>query len=54
MNPVDNLLRDQLDYLKLPFLLANYETLAAEAAQKQWLPTEYLARLVDGARRAIT
>jgi DNA replication protein DnaC len=48
MNPVDNLLRDQLDYLKLPFLMENYEILAAEAAQKQWLPTEYLARLVDG------
>jgi DNA replication protein DnaC len=48
MNPVDHLLRDQLDYLKLPFLLANYESLAAEAAQKQWLPAEYLARLIDG------
>lgn len=48
MNPIDNLLRDQLDYLKLSFLLENYETLSSEAAQKQWLPIEYLARLIDG------
>lgn len=48
MNPVDSLLRDQLAYLKLPFSLENYETLAAEAAQKQWPHLDYLARLIDG------
>lgn len=48
MNPINDLLRDQLDYLKLPFLLENYEALATEAAQKQWPLVDYLAKLIDG------
>ena len=48
MNPIDKLLREQLDYLKLPFLAENYAALATEAAQKQGSPVDYLARLIDG------
>ncbi len=48
MNPVDKLLLEQLDYLKLPFLGENYAALAAEAVQKQRGPVDYLASLIDG------
>lgn len=48
MNPIDILLLEQLRYLKLPFLEANYAALAAEAAQKQCGLVDYLAGLVDG------
>lgn len=48
MNPIDKLLLEQLDYLKLPFLRENYAALSTEAAQKQCSPVDYLARLIDG------
>ena len=48
MNPIDILLLEQLRYLKLPFLEANYAALAAEAAQKQCGLVDYLAGLIDG------
>ncbi len=48
MNAAETLLREQLAYLKLPYLQEHYAALATEAAQKQWLPLDYLARLIDG------
>ena len=48
MNPTETLLQEQLGYLKLPYLQEHYAALATEAAQKQWLPVDYLARLIDG------
>ena len=48
MNAPDLLLREQLAYLRLPYLLEHHAALATEAAQKQWLPQDYLARLIDG------
>lgn len=48
MNGIDTLLQEQLAYLKLPYLQEHYAALATEAAQKQWLPVDYLARLIDG------
>jgi len=48
VNPVDKLLLEQLDYLKLPFFGENYAALAAEAVQKQRGPVDYLASLIDG------
>ena len=46
MNP--SLLAEQLDYLKLPFLKAQYDDLAQQAARQPWTHAEYLARLIDG------
>jgi len=46
MNP--SLLTQQLDYLKLPFLKAQYDELAQQAARQPWTHVEYLARLIDG------
>jgi hypothetical protein len=48
VNPIDNVLKEQLAYLKLPFLMENYTPLADEAARKQWPPIDFLARLIDG------
>jgi len=48
MNAADTLLQEQLAYLKMPYLQEHYAALATEAAQKQWLPVDYLARLIDG------
>ena len=48
MNPAETLLQEQLSYLKLPYLQEHYAPLANEAAQKQWPPIDYLARLIDG------
>jgi DNA replication protein DnaC len=48
MNPIDKLLLEQLEYLKLLFLVENYTALAAQAAQKQCSPVDYLAWLIDG------
>lgn len=39
---------DLLKRLQLIWSLENYETLAAEAAQKHWSHVEYLNRLLDG------
>ena len=46
MNP--SLLTQQLDYLKLPFIQAQYDELAQQAARQPWTHVEYLARLIDG------
>jgi len=43
-----SLLAPQLDYLKLPFLKAQYDELAQQAARQPWTHVEYLARLIDG------
>jgi DNA replication protein DnaC len=48
MNPQTTLLHQQLDYLKLPFLKAQYAELAQQAAQQPWTHVEYLGRLIDG------
>lgn len=42
------LLHQQLDYLKLPFLKAQYEELAQQAAQAPWTHVDYISRLIDG------
>jgi len=41
-------LTQNLIYLKLPWIRENYETLATEAAQKNWAHVELLSRLVEG------
>lgn len=48
MNSQTTLLHQHLDYLKLPFLKAQYAELAQQAAQHHWTHVEYLARLIDG------
>lgn len=39
---------EQLGYLHLAFIREHFERLAKQAASKQWPPTDYLARLVEG------
>ena len=41
-------LRDQLAYLKLPFILDHFEDLAKDAASHQWSHVQFLSRLVEG------
>lgn len=41
-------LPEQLDYLKLPFIKAQYADLAREAGRQNWDHQQYLRRLVDG------
>ncbi len=48
MNPQDTPLSQQLAYLKLLYVVEHYAALASEAAQQQWPPVDYLARLIDG------
>jgi DNA replication protein DnaC len=48
MNSQTSLLHHQLDYLRLPFLKAQYAELAQQAAQQSWTHVEYLCRLIDG------
>jgi DNA replication protein DnaC len=48
INPQTTLLHQQLDYLKLPFIKAQYNELAQQAAQQSWTHAEYLRRLIDG------
>lgn len=48
MNPEEAQLQAQLLQLKLHYLHEHYQSLADEAAQKQWTPVEYLRRLVEG------
>ena len=43
-----SLLPQQLDYLKLPFLKAQYDELAQQAVRQPWTHVEYLGRLIDG------
>jgi len=48
MNSPTPLLQQHLDYLKLPFLKAQYAELAQQAVQQSWPHVEYLGRLIDG------
>jgi DNA replication protein DnaC len=48
INPQTTLLHQQLDYLQLPFIKAQYNELAQQAAQQSWTHAEYLRRLIDG------
>jgi DNA replication protein DnaC len=41
-------LRQQLGYLKLPFMREHCEELAKQAAQNQWSHVDFLRRLVEG------
>jgi len=47
-NPVDLLLDEHLDYLKLPYLKGNCQSLAAEGATNHWSHLDYLGRLIQG------
>lgn len=47
MNHSEIHLLEQLTALKLLAVQENYASLATEAAQKQWLHVDYLARLID-------
>jgi len=42
-----SLLDQQLDYLKLAFLKAQYTELAQQAAEHSWTHVDYLTRLID-------
>jgi DNA replication protein DnaC len=46
--PATTDLTQNLIYLKWPWIRENYETLAAEAAQKNWAHVEFLGRLLEG------
>jgi DNA replication protein DnaC len=48
MNSQTTLLHQQLAYLKLPFLKAQYGELAQQAAQQSCTHIDYLCRLIDG------
>ena len=41
-------LLQQLEYLRLPFIQAQYAEIAAEAARLQWDYPGYLCRLIEG------
>ena len=41
-------LRQQLEYLRLPFIQTQHAEVAAEAARLQWDHTDYLRRLIEG------
>lgn len=43
-----SLLAQQLDYLNLPYIQAQHDSLAQEAAQQHWGHVDYLTRLIDG------
>lgn len=45
MNP---LLPNYLEYLRLPYVAAHHESLAQQAAEKNWPHGEYLQRLLEG------
>jgi DNA replication protein DnaC len=44
----NQILREQLGYLKLQFSQENFEELALQAAQKQWSHLDFLSRLIEG------
>jgi DNA replication protein DnaC len=48
VNPEETQLQGHLFQLKLAYTLEHYQSLAQEAAQKQWTPVEYLRRLIEG------
>jgi len=41
-------LTEQLAYLKLPFILQQYDPMAKQAVQDQWGHVDYLANLIEG------
>ena len=47
-NPADLLLDQNLDYLKLPYLKQNCQSLATEGATNHWSHLDYLGRLIQG------
>jgi DNA replication protein DnaC len=46
-NP-DDVLREQLAYLKLPFIQDHFQDLAQQAGEKQWSHLDFLCRLLEG------
>jgi DNA replication protein DnaC len=48
MNPLNSQLAEHLNYLKLPVIRDHYQSLAAQAAEKQLSHIDYLERLADG------
>jgi DNA replication protein DnaC len=46
--PIEPNLLTHLELLGLPFMRANYDALARQAAQKSWTHVDYLAALADG------
>jgi len=44
----DHPLQTDLLHLKLSYFREHYQTLAKEAAEKNWTPLDYLSRLVEG------
>jgi DNA replication protein DnaC len=44
----DDLLREQLLRLQLPYLREHYQALAQQAASESWSHVDYLARLIEG------
>jgi DNA replication protein DnaC len=44
MNPLPT----YLEYLRLPYLAENYDSLAQQAAEKKWPHADYLQRLLEG------
>ena len=44
-DPTPKQLDELLNYLKLPYMHQNYESLATQAAQKQWTHVNYLTEL---------
>ncbi len=47
-NATTDALPEQLAYLKLPFILQQYNSLAKQAAQEPWGHVDYLAKLIEG------
>lgn len=45
--PKPLLLKDHLDYLKLPFIKGHHSSWAEQAAQQNWDHLHYLSRLVE-------
>ena len=48
MNNPRSSLTDQLEQLRLPFILENHASLADQAAREAWPPLDYLRRLIEG------
>ena len=46
--PPENDLKNNLRYLKLPFISDHYAAMATDAAQKAWSHVDYLTRLAEG------
>ena len=46
--PPDNLLEQNLKYLKLSFMKEHYQDLAGQASKKHWSHVSYLEKLADG------